>query len=395
MNVPIQQNQQLVNRRRAGNGGDKQKSILLAVIITVLFGPLGLFYGSVFGGVLMTILDLLIYLFALAFNSVLVIKIGFLIIGLLSVVWAVIAVSNANKGYYFSQGKWEVIFKRWLVIVSVVMLLLIVGILITLIINSMPSIKSLGISYLWGKVWDPVSNVYGAYPFLIGTLLTSFMALIISIPFSYAIAIYLGEYNPSGWLSSLLKDTIDLIAAVPSVIYGFWGLSVLVPIVRKWEIGLHIAPYGIGVLTSSLILAVMIIPYGASLGITMIRMTPSPLKEGAYALGATRFEVIRKVIMPYTRSGLFAGTLLSLGRALGETMAVTMVIGNTSAIAHTFKDLIFGPSNTMASVIANELLEADHTLYLSALIELGLVLFCVTVVINIIGKRIVSRFTND
>jgi phosphate transport system permease protein len=139
----------------------------------------------------------------------------------------------------------------------------------------------------------------------------------------------------------------------------------------------------------------MIIPYGASLGITMIRMTPSPLKEGAYALGATRFEVIRKVIMPYTRSGLFAGILLSLGRALGETMAVTMVIGNTSAIAHTFRDLIFGPSNTMASVIANELLEADHTEYLSALIELGLVLFCVTVVINMIGKRVVSKFTND
>jgi phosphate transport system permease protein len=222
------------------------------------------------------------------------------------------------------------------------------------------------------------------------------MALIISIPFSYAIAIYLGEYNPKGWGSSLLKDTIDLIAAVPSVIYGFWGLSVLAPIIQKFQMSWHvIPPTGLGIFTSSLILAIMIIPYGASLGITMIRMTPSPLKEGAYALGATRFEVIRKVIMPYTRSGLFAGILLSLGRALGETMAVTMVIGNTSAIAHTFRDLIFGPSNTMASVIANELLEADHTEYLSALIELGLVLFCVTVVINMIGKRVVSKFTND
>ena len=276
------------------------------------------------------------------------------------------------------------------------MLLLVTGIFITLVIDSVPSIKSLGIGFLWGKVWDPIANIYGAYPFLIGTLLTSFMALILSIPFSYAIAIYLGEYNPKGWLSSLLKDVIDLIAAVPSVIYGFWGLSVLAPIIQKFQMSWHIIPpTGLGILTSSLILAIMIIPYGASLGITMIRMTPSPLKEGAYALGATRYEVIRKVIMPYTRSGLFAGILLSLGRALGETMAVTMVIGNTSAIAHTFKDLIIGPSNTMASVIANELLEADHTLYLSALIELGLVLFCVTVVINVIGKRIVSRFTND
>ena len=123
-------------------------------------------------------------------------------------------------------------------------------------------------------------------------------------------------------------------------------------------------------------------------------MVPSPLKEGAYALGATRFEVIRSVIMPYTRSGLFAGVLLSLGRALGETMAVTMLIGNTSAVAHTLKDAIFGPGNTMASVIANEFTEADHTEYLSALIELGLVLFFVTVIINLIGKRIITKFTN-
>src|SRR6195952_2999641 len=278
---------------------------------------------------------------------------------------------------------------------SVFLVLIIIGVLITLIIESLPSIKSSGIKYLWGKVWDPVQNIYGAYPFLICTLLTSFIALIISIPFSYAIAIYLGEYNPKGWLSNLLKNTIELIAAVPSIIYGFWGLYVLVPVIRTFEAKIGVAPYGIGVLTSSLILAVMIIPYAASLGITLIRMVPAALKEGAYALGATRYEVIRSVIMPYTRSGLFAGVLLSLGRALGETMAVTMLIGNTSAVAHTLRDAIFGPGNTMASVIANEFTEADHTEYLSALIELGLVLFFVTVVINLIGKRIITRFTNN
>ncbi len=293
------------------------------------------------------------------------------------------------------QLKWETFFKRLLIAMSVLLLLIILSVLATLIVQSMPSIKSLGIGYLWGKVWDPVQNIYGAYPFLIGTLLTSFIALIISIPFSYAIAIYLGEYNPKGWLSDLLKNTIELIAAVPSIIYGFWGLFVLVPLVRNLEISLHIMPIGVGVFTASLVLAVMIIPYGASLGITLIRMVPSPLKEGAYALGATRFEVIRNVIMPYTRTGLFAGVLLSLGRALGETMAVTMLIGNTSAIAGTFKDMIFGPGNTMASVIANEFNEADHTLYVSALIELGLVLFFVTVIINLIGKRIITRFTNN
>jgi len=394
MGIPIQ-NQQLMKRMQAGASGSK-KNVALAVILAVILGPLGLFYASIFGGVVMTILGIVVYLLSVTFNSIAILKYGAVLVSCLSIIWSILAVNNANQGYYFQQFKWELVFKRWLTVLSVVMVLLVTGIFITLVIDSLPSIKALGISYLWGKVWDPVANVYGAYPFLIGTLLTSFMALILSIPFSYAIAIYLGEYNPTGWLSSLLKDVIDLIAAVPSVIYGFWGLSVLAPMIQKLQMSWHIIPpTGLGIFTSSLILAIMIIPYGASLGITMIRMTPSPLKEGAYALGATRFEVIRKVIMPYTRSGLFAGILLSLGRALGETMAVTMVIGNTSAVAHTFKDLVFGPSNTMASVIANELLEADHTEYLSALIELGLVLFCVTVVINIIGKRIVSRFTND
>lgn len=289
------------------------------------------------------------------------------------------------------QLKWENGFKRLLTVLSALMVVLVLGILLTLIINSMPSIKSLGISYLWGKVWDPVQNIYGAYPFLIGTLLTSFIALIISIPFSFAIAIYLGEYNTKGWLSNLLKNTVELIAAVPSIIYGFWGFFVLVPIIRNFEIKIHVLPYGLGIFTSALILAVMIIPYAASLGATLIRMAPSPLKEGAYALGSTRFEVIRKVIMPYTRSGLFAGVLLSLGRALGETMAVTLLIGNTSAVPHS----IFGLGNTMASVIANEFQEADHAVYFSALIELGLMLFVVTVIINYIGKRIITRFTQN
>jgi len=304
-------------------------------------------------------------------------------------------VENKRLNLSNAQLKWETGFRQVLKIMSAILVLVVIGILITLIVQSWPTIKLLGIGYLWGKVWDPVANVYGAYPFLVGTLLTSFIALIISVPFSYAIAIYLGEYNPKGWLSNLLKNTVELIAAVPSIIYGFWGLFVLVPIIRTIEIKWHIAPYGIGIMTSSLILAVMIIPYAASLGITLIRMVPSPLKEGAYALGATRFEVIRSVIMPYTRTGLFAGVLLSLGRALGETMAVTMLIGNTTALGHSFKEVLFGPGNTMASVIANEFTEADHTEYLSALIELGLVLFLVTVVINIIGKRIITRFQNS
>ena len=291
----------------------------------------------------------------------------------------------------YRQIRAEKVFRRTLIFVALATVVLLLGIMLTLVIQSTLSIKSSGFGYLWGKTWDPVRDIFGAYPFMLGTLLTSFLALFISIPFSFAVAIFLGEYYPKGWLPNLLKNTVELIAAVPSVIYGFWGLAVLVPIVRSFETSIGVDPVGVGIFTSSLILAVMVIPYAASLGRSMIQMVPSNLKEAAYSLGATRWEVIRSVVLPYTKSGLFAGILLSLGRALGETMAVTMVIGNTSLIPKS----IFAPGNTMASVIANEFTEADHPVYLSALIELGLVLFVVTVVINMIGKRLIKGFTND
>lgn len=285
----------------------------------------------------------------------------------------------------------ETAFKRTLTIMGILMIVIALGIFLTLLLQSIPSIRALGIKFLWTKTWDPVNNNYGALPFIIGTLLTSFLALLISIPFSYAIAIYLGEYNTKGWLGGVLKNIVELVAAVPSVIYGFWALVVLVPIVRNFESKTGYPPYGVGILTASLILAVMIIPYAASLGRELIRLVPSSLKEGAYSLGATRYEVLKNVTLPYTKSGLFAGLLLSLGRALGETMAVTMVIGNTTALPTN----IFSPGNTMASVIANEFTEADRAVYLSALIELALVLFVITVIINLIGKAIVKRFSND
>jgi phosphate transport system permease protein len=291
----------------------------------------------------------------------------------------------------FRQIRTESVFRQSLMIIGLLMVVLVLGILLTLVVQSLPSIKALGPKFLWGKVWDPVQDIYGGLPFLLGTLISSFLALIISIPFSLAVAIWLGEYYPKGWLPDFLKNTVELIAAVPSVIYGFWGLAVLVPIVRNLETHIGVAPIGQGIFASSLILAIMIIPYAASLGRSMIQMVPSQLKEAAYGLGATRWEVIRSVVLPYTKSGLFAGILLSLGRALGETMAVTMVIGNTSLMPTN----IFAPGNTMASVIANEFTEADKPVYLSALIELGLVLFLVTVVINLIGKKIIDRFTND
>ncbi len=299
--------------------------------------------------------------------------------------------SIVNKIFSYRKVRAETAFKRTLLFTAIIMVVLASGVLLTLVIESIPSLKSLGLKYLWGRTWDPVSNVYGGLPFLLGTLITSFLALIISIPFSYAIAIYLGEYNTKGWLSEFLKNIVELVAAVPSVIYGFWALVVLVPMVRSLESKLGVPAYGVGIFTASLVLAIMIIPYAASLGRELIRLVPSALKEGAYSLGGTRYEVLKNVTLPYTKSGLFAGLLLSLGRALGETMAVTMVIGNTSVLPNS----IFAPGNTMASVIANEFTEADRTVYLSALIELGLVLFVVTVVINMIGKIIIQRFTNE
>jgi len=302
-----------------------------------------------------------------------------------------VAKAKARARRSFRQIRTENVFKRTLMIAGLLMIVLVLGICLTLAWQSRLSISALGPKYLWSKVWDPVQDIYGAWPFLLGTLLTSFLALIISIPFSISIAIFLGEYHPKGWLPNFLKNAVELIAAVPSVIYGFWGLAVLVPIVRSFESSIGVQPVGVGIFSSSLILAVMIIPYAASLGRSMISLVPSHLKEAAYGLGATRWEVIRSVVLPYTKSGLFAGILLSLGRALGETMAVTMVIGNTSLIPKS----IFAPGNTMASVIANEFTEADKPVYLSALIELGLVLFLVTVVINLIGKKIIDRFTND
>ena len=289
----------------------------------------------------------------------------------------------------YRQIRTENVFRKTLIIVSLCMVVLILGILFTLIVQAFPSIKALGAGYLWGKTWDPVQDTYGALPFLLGTLLTSFLGLLISLPFSFAVAIFLGEYYPKGWLPNLLKNAVELIAAVPSVIYGFWGLAVLIPMVQSLETKVGVPPVGYGIFSSALVLSIMVIPYSASLGRSMITMVPSSLKEAAYALGATRWEVIRSVILPYTSSGLFAGVLLSLGRALGETMAVTMVIGNTTQMPHS----LFDTGNTMASVIANELGEADKRVYNAALIELGLVLFFVTVVINVIGKKVIGKFS--
>lgn len=292
-----------------------------------------------------------------------------------------------REAFAISEGA----FRKILYVAGVSVFILLIAIFLSLVVASYPSIKRLGIGFLYGRTWDPVASEFGALPFLVGTLATSFLALLISVFFSVPIAIFLGEYYPEGTAANVVKTVIELLAGIPSVIYGFWGLFFLVPAVRWVEIKLGVAPYGVGILTSSLILAVMIVPYAASLGREVVSLVPGDLKEAALSLGATRFEVIRKVVLPYARSGIFAGIMLSLGRALGETMAVTMVIGNSNFLPTS----IFAPSNTMASVIANEFTEATGALYLSTLVQIGLLLFIVTTIINVIGKIIISKLSTE
>ena len=269
------------------------------------------------------------------------------------------------------------------------MLLLLAAICLTLSIDAIPAIRASGFSFFTRTVWDPVFNEFGALAFLVGTLLTSFLALALSIPFAFAVALFLGEYFRQGAMSALLKSAIELLAGIPSVVYGFWALFVLVPLVRWVEIQLGVVPYGIGIFTAALILAVMIIPYSASLGSEVIAMVPADLKGAAFSLGATRYETMRRVVLPYARSGMCAGILLSLGRAIGETMAVTMVIGNANVLPKN----LFSPSNTMASVIANEFAEATDRLHIASLIEVGLLLLLVTMVVNVIGRIIIKKMT--
>ncbi len=298
--------------------------------------------------------------------------------------------SNKSPGAVTRSSRWaEPAFQKIIFLSALAIVVLLLGVFVSLFVHSMPSLRAFGPAFLFGKTWDPVRNTFGALPFLVGTLLTSFLALLISLPFSVGISLFVGEYFKQGPFSAFLKNTTDLLAGIPSIIYGFWALFVLVPIIRNFEMKAGIFPYGVGIFTASVILSVMIVPYTAAIGREVIALVPSDIKEAAYSLGATRQEVITKVILPYARSGIGAGIFLALGRALGETMAVTMVIGNSSRMPQS----LFSPGNTMASVIANEFTEATKVLHLSSLIEVGLLLFLVTLAINMVGRYIIKRIS--
>jgi len=270
-------------------------------------------------------------------------------------------------------------------------LALLIGILISLLIGSMPSIKAFGFGFLTTSDWDPVANKFGALVPIFGTLVTSVIALLIGVPVSFGIALFLTELCPP-WLKRPLGIAVELLAGIPSIIYGMWGLFVFAPIfsdrLQPWLIDtfgpipfigqlFQGAPMGIGIFTAGLILAIMIIPFIASVMRDVFEVVPTLLKESAYGLGSTTWEVVRYVVLPYTKIGVVGGVMLGLGRALGETMAVTFVIGNANQLSWS----LFAPGNSIASLLANEFGEADTVLHVSSLLALGLILFVLTFIV--------------
>ena len=259
------------------------------------------------------------------------------------------------------------------------------GVIYALITDAYEAFEHFGFfRFITSSEWSYAerNEQYGALPFITGTLMTTLLALVFCIPFSLPVALFVGEYFKGTKVASVLSMRVDLLAGIPSIIYGLWGFYSLRPLIMA----LNISPQGSGILTASLVLAIMIIPYAASLSAEFIKMVPSDLKEGAYSLGATRIEVIRNVVFPVAGSGIFSSYILAIGRALGETMTVTMLIGNTNNIP----DSITSTGNSMASIIANQFGEAEG-LRLSSLIAIGLILFLMTAVINMVGKIMIKR----
>ena len=276
------------------------------------------------------------------------------------------------------------ITKGVLLFSSFIILFVAGGMVFSLVEGAIPAFKSFGLKFIFSNNWNPTEGKenYGALPFIAGTIITSVAALLISLPLSFSASLFLGEYYRGIKMAKVLGIMVDLLAGIPSIVYGLWGFYVLRPIL----IDLGVPNQGFGIFTASIILAIMIIPYATSLSSEIITMVPNELKEAAYSLGATKFEVIFNVIIPTARSGIVAGYILSFGRALGETMAITMLIGNSNIVPNGF----FSTGNTMASVIANQFGEAEG-LKLSSLIAIGLLLFLITGIINAMGKFIIKK----
>ncbi len=277
------------------------------------------------------------------------------------------------------------IYKVLLFAATLIMPIVCGGIIYALTTDAYEAFEHFGFfNFLTSSEWSYTDGAekYGALPFITGTILTTLLALVFCIPFSLPVALFVGEYFKGTKIASMLSTVTELLAGIPSIIYGLWGFYTLRPLIMA----LNISPQGSSILTASIVLAIMIIPYAASLSAEFIKMVPNDLKESAYSLGATHAEIIRKVVFPVAGSGIFSSYVLAIGRALGETMTVTMLIGNTNNIP----DSITSTGNSMASIIANQFGEADD-LRLSSLIAIGLILFLITAVINLIGKIMIKR----
>jgi len=274
-----------------------------------------------------------------------------------------------------------------------VLIAIVAGIAFVLVTDAWLTLEKFGWQFWQTDVWDPIAGEFGARPFIWGTLYSSVVALVISAPIALGIAIYISELCPA-WLQRPLVFLTELLAAIPSIVYGLWGIFVLVPFVRQleagtpgWMKGLPLfsgPPLGLGMLSASLLLAIMVIPFSSSVAREVLKAVPASQREGAYALGATRWEAIRMALF-YARTGIIGSIMLGFGRALGETMAVTMVIGNTPQISMS----LYAPQYTMAAVIANEFAEAAEELHLNALVEIGLVLFIITLAVNVLSRGLI------
>jgi phosphate transport system permease protein len=289
------------------------------------------------------------------------------------------------------------IYKGVLTALALALPLLIIVLFAQLFVSALPSIKRFGFSFLWTSTWDPVAEIYGAAPMIFGTLASSFIALLIAVPLALGVSIFLTEFAPR-WVRQPVAFLVEMLAAIPSVVYGLWGVFVLIPFLRA-----HVVPplkavlgwtpffqgvfYGNSLLAGGIILAIMIVPYIAAVSREVLLAVPTSQREAALGMGATRWEAVWTAVLPYGRAGLIGAIILGLGRALGETMAVTLVIGNR----HDISVSALQPAYTMAAAIANEFSEATTNMYLAALFEVGLILFVITVVVNAFARLLIWR----
>ena len=298
------------------------------------------------------------------------------------------------------SGYSDKIFSNLMLFFTIVMVGILAALVYILTKDALPAINKFGFAFITNRVWNPVTDIFGALPAIYGTLVTSLIGLLIAVPISIGAAIYLVELAPN-WLKGPASFIIEMLAAIPSVIIGLWGLYVMVPVVRsnieKW-LGSHLSvlplfqgpPFGVGFLSAGLLLAIMIIPIITAVTRDAMKAVPNEQREAMFALGATRWETINKAVLPYCRTGMIGAVILGLGRAFGETMAVTMVIGNGYKLTAS----LFSPGATIASTIASQFGEATAGVYTGSLIELALILFGLTLIVNVIARTLVWRMTS-